>query len=145
MFFKSLAAAACLALTASAQSIQIGAPKEGATIHPGKNFTVEVDRPNSLTGSHEVAIVIAVQSCEKINCTEFAPTEVLGSILYSGPYNPQYQSGSAQALPPHQNFSFPLPQGMPHGNARLSVTHLSLVGAGPFALCETKNVSIVVG
>jgi len=145
MFFKSLAAAACLLLSVSAQSIQIGSPQPGDLIHPGKNFTIEVDRPNSLTGSQEVALVIAMQNCDKTNCTQFTSTEYLQHVLYFGSYNPQYQSGPGQGKPPHQNFSVVVPLGFGQGKSRISVTHLSLVGASPFALYETRNVTVTVG
>jgi hypothetical protein len=85
---------------------------------------------NSLTNSHEVAIVIGLQSCVSNLCAEYAPGDYLGSLLYSGPFNPQYAAGQAQ-LPPHQNFTVTVPSYISKGAARLSVAHWSLFGVSP--------------
>jgi hypothetical protein len=82
---------------------------------------------NSLTGSHEVAIVIGLQSCVSNLCADFAPSDYLGSLLYSGPFNPQYAAGQAQK-PPHQNFTVTVPSYISKGAARVSVAHWSLIG-----------------
>ncbi|KAH9841939.1 uncharacterized protein C8Q71DRAFT_355764 [Rhodofomes roseus] len=145
-----LSAASLVALT-FAQGIDIGAPLAGSAILPGQNLTVEVDRPNSLTGSEEVAIVISIVPCETSTCN--SPTEdistnlgPLGVILYNGPYNPQYDSVSPpDHKPPHQNFTVQVPSWYRSGDSvALAVTHISLVSAGPWVLLEFKNVSLVV-
>jgi hypothetical protein len=82
---------------------------------------------NSLTGSHEVAIVIGLQSCVSNLCADFAPSDYLGSLLYSGPFNPQYAPGQAEK-PPHQNFTVTVPSYISKGAARVSVAHWSLIG-----------------
>lgn len=80
---------------------------------------------NSLTGSQEVAVVIAMNSCTSTSC--LSPDEVMGHVLYNGPYDPQYQTGEEEK-PPHQNFTVTVPSSMTSGPVILSVTHLTLVG-----------------
>jgi len=46
---------------------------------------------NSLTGSEEVAIVIAINSC---TTTCPSPMNVLGEVLYNGLYKPQLTATS---------------------------------------------------
>ncbi|KAF7428750.1 hypothetical protein PC9H_007982 [Pleurotus ostreatus] len=124
-----------------AQSIMIGFPKPSANITAGSNFTVEVDRPNSLTGSTEVGIAINIQPCAaRGEC--IPPEDLLGFTLYAGSYNPQFHTNVSFGLPPHQNFTVALPSSFAKGTALLSVTHLSLVGAGPFPLFEIRNATV---
>lgn len=128
---RSLFTLAALVATAFAQGIAIGGPLEGSSISPGSNITVEVDRPNTLTGSQEVAIVIGLLSCaSRGTCDTFDVTEVIGSILYVGPYAPAYQPATPGIAwkPPYQNFSVQVPVGIPKGPASLTVSHFSLVG-----------------
>jgi len=138
MFAAALAS--LLATSAAAQGIQIGAPVDGSSVQAGQSLVVEVDRPDTLTGSQEVAIVIAINNCDS---TCRSPSDVLGHILYTGPYNPQFQSGSG-GKPPYQNFTVDLPSSLTQGKAILSVTHLSLVGAGPFPLFQIVNSTVNV-
>ncbi|KAJ8696955.1 hypothetical protein PTI98_006774 [Pleurotus ostreatus] len=121
-----------------AQSIMIGFPKPSANITAGSNFTVEVDRPNSLTGSTEVGIAINIQPCAaRGEC--IPPEDLLGFTLYAGSYNPQFHTNVSFGLPPHQNFTVALPSSFAKGTALLSVTHLSLVGVSllSFLCCTT--------
>ncbi|KDQ51227.1 hypothetical protein JAAARDRAFT_163825 [Jaapia argillacea MUCL 33604] len=141
MFMKFFLVVATLALSAIAQTINIGAPAEGSTVCAGCNINVEVDRPNSLSGSEEVAIVIAMRSCNSGGC--ISPESALGTVLYAGPYNPQY-SATPDWKPPHQNFTVEVPTFFITGKATLSVTHLSLVGAGFTPVLEFKNVTVNV-
>ncbi|EIN13077.1 hypothetical protein PUNSTDRAFT_98137 [Punctularia strigosozonata HHB-11173 SS5] len=145
--FKSLSVvtALALALGIAAQSIDIGYPTAGLALVPGQNFTVEVDRPDTLTGSTEVAVVIGLRSCgTQPSCDAVSAQEDIGSILYNGPYNPVFtlDDPATRFKPPHQNFTVTVPPAEISGLAVLSVTHLSLVGAGPFALLETKNITV---
>ncbi|KAI0075758.1 hypothetical protein K474DRAFT_1559154, partial [Panus rudis PR-1116 ss-1] len=135
-----------LAASAFAQRIAIGAPADQASISPGQSITVEVDRPNSLTGSQEVAIAITLVSCTSFpdgQCGSVDTSQRLGTTLYSGSYNPQYQQG-AFSKPPHQNFTVTVPETIAQGQASLSVVHLSLVGAGPFPFLEVANRTLNV-
>lgn len=174
-----------------AQSIDIGPPLPGTIVTPGQNITVEVDKPvrsasalrfyfyfgaaidcvlqNSLTGSDDVAIVIAMRSCATLptgSCADFDVSQALGIILYQGPYTPAYQNVSGQGYkPPYQNFTVTVPSSLEAGEAVLSVTHLVLTGvsiwtcltdcssitdglsffsvqAGPYPYLEVKNVTV---
>ncbi|EMD40034.1 hypothetical protein CERSUDRAFT_81333 [Gelatoporia subvermispora B] len=146
--FKSVVFALGLAASVLAQNIQIGGPAEFASITAGSNITVEVDRPDSLTGSQEVAIVIALNSCSghpDNSCASFDVTQDLGHILYSGPYDPEFHQGAGLPnKPPYQNFSVQVPSNLPAGEAALTVSHFSLVGAGPFPFFEVKNITLTV-
>ncbi|KAL0952095.1 hypothetical protein HGRIS_008728 [Hohenbuehelia grisea] len=126
---------------AVAQNAFIGAPSEGASIKADSYFTVEVDRPNSLTGSEEIAVAISLLHCGGDSCPP--PTDVLGTTLYKGPYSPQLHS-ETQSKPPYQNFSVYLPYNFQKGKAQLSVSHLTFIGAGPFPFFEVKNTTINV-
>ncbi|KAK7681673.1 hypothetical protein QCA50_015407 [Cerrena zonata] len=141
---KSFFVLAALATSALAQRIAIGIPTDRQEIPAGSNFTVEVDRPNSLTGSTEVAIAIGLASCSRFpggSCASLDPSELLGTILYAGPYSPQLSNSSK---PPHQNFTVTIPNDFPHGDASFTVSHFSLVGAGPFAFFETQNTTVQI-
>ncbi|KAJ8515600.1 hypothetical protein ONZ45_g7019 [Pleurotus djamor] len=128
--------------TALAQSALIGYPLPGDTISAGSNITIEVDRPNSLTGSTEVGISLSLQSCPpERGC--IASTDLLGPTLYAGSFHPDF-SVSAPGKPPHQNFTVTIPSSFVKGTALLSLCHFSLVGAGPFPLFETRNVTLNV-
>ncbi|KZT02184.1 uncharacterized protein LAESUDRAFT_763122 [Laetiporus sulphureus 93-53] len=141
---KSLFVLGCLALSAFAQNIAISAPAAGDTVSAGSNITVRVDKPATLTGSTDVAIAICLKSCAGYTggCASFDTTEVLGDILYTGPYDPIYGSGDWY---PFQNFTVQVPAGMESGEASLSVTHLVLVGAGPMPIMQVANETIIIG
>lgn len=90
-------------------------------------------RQNSLTGSNEVAIAIAVRGCPPTGCID--PAEAMGILLYDGPYNPQYPTNHAPQDVPQQNFTVNLPDALQRGQqALISVAHFSLYGVSPFLL-----------
>ncbi|KAF4617367.1 hypothetical protein D9613_006158 [Agrocybe pediades] len=128
-----------LSISALSQTIAIGAPADLSSVHAGSNLNVEVDRPNSLSGSTEVAIVIAINSCHNTTCVP--PDAILGSILYNGPYKPALQN-AAPFKPPHQNFTVKIPESLQKGRAQLAVYHVALIGAGPAPFTETRNVTL---
>ncbi|KAF9485771.1 hypothetical protein BDN70DRAFT_847172 [Pholiota conissans] len=84
--------------SALAQTVAIGFPFDGASVKAGKNITVEIDRPDTLSGSTEVAVVLGLVSCPNSACPP--PGEILGSILYNGPYNPPVPSMMIYYMPP---------------------------------------------
>jgi hypothetical protein len=49
----------------------------------------------------------------------------MGTILYQGPFDPQYHESSQ---PPYQNFTVRLPNLIAPGNAQINVAHAALVG-----------------
>ncbi|KAG2036519.1 hypothetical protein BDR03DRAFT_898406 [Suillus americanus] len=122
---------------AAAQQVFIMTPLAGTSVSPGKNITVTIGKPDSLSASEEVAVVIAIRSCAWNICVPQA--EALGEILYSGPFNPH-----TNFKQPSQDFNIRIPQSMSNGSALLTVTHFALIGAGPRPWMELKNVSVVV-
>ncbi|KAF8260455.1 hypothetical protein EI94DRAFT_1748330 [Lactarius quietus] len=130
MKFASFLTLASLAVSAAfAQTIKIGYPHHHTHIIPGKNLTVQVERPDTLTPSQDVAI----------------PSDVLGTTLYAGPYNPQFPTFQTPHNDPQQNFTVTVPSSFKaHHMAQLAVSHLTLVGAGPAPLFEIKHVTLKV-
>ncbi|KAJ4485778.1 hypothetical protein J3R30DRAFT_1407151 [Lentinula aciculospora] len=118
-----------------AQSAQIGAPQEGSSVAAGSNFTMMIEKPNSLSGSQDIAIVVGL-----------APGDVdsgLGEILYQGPFNPQYATPPG-TLPPHQNYSLQIPASFAAGKATLGVAHFSLIGAATLPNLEIFNTTLTI-
>ncbi|KZT19187.1 hypothetical protein NEOLEDRAFT_1142357 [Neolentinus lepideus HHB14362 ss-1] len=123
-----------------AQSVAIGYPSAGSTISPSSNFTVEIDRPKSLTGSTEVSLIISLRPCA---ASDGSICEEMVTVLYNGGYNLQY-SDTGEEKPPHQNFSVAVPQGLEAGYALLSVGHVALVGAENSPMFEVVYVDVQI-
>ncbi|KAF7304334.1 hypothetical protein HMN09_00835200 [Mycena chlorophos] len=141
--FSSLAFSALAVSSAYAQGIRIGAPVDGATVSAGSTLVVDIDRPNTLTPSTEIAIVIGLSSCaSSTGCP--APEDSMGTALYNGPFDPQYQDDGASPNYPHQNFTVTIPANTEKGQAQLNVAHFALVGAVQYVLTQTRNVSLTV-
>ncbi|KAF7377915.1 hypothetical protein MSAN_00215300 [Mycena sanguinolenta] len=116
-----------LLATAFAQGADIGAPADGSTVRRGSKIIVEIDRPDTLTGSTEIAIVIGFLFCGQSLTSQCPPpSEILGTILYNGNYTPEFHTGVMK--PPHQNFTVKVPSSASLGKAQLGVAHFSLVG-----------------
>ncbi|KAA8648469.1 hypothetical protein EYZ11_007703 [Aspergillus tanneri] len=131
---------ASLTAGALAQNAAIGLPKAQESIQAGaNNLVVQVQRPNTLTGSEEVAVVIGIQSCADSPCRD--PKDVMGHILYNGPFKPVYHEAS---LPPYQNFTVTVPKSVGAGKAVIGVAHVALVGAGPFPMLQTLEQSVQI-
>ncbi|KAG6887339.1 hypothetical protein C0995_015968 [Termitomyces sp. Mi166 len=128
--------------TVKAQSIVIGYPADGASVTPGSNLTVEIDRPDTLTGSTEVAVVIGVISCPTSGCRSVG--DGVGTVLYNGGYDPQFHTTAPVSKPPHQNFTIAIPSTLPKGKAQLGVVHTTLIGALLFPFLETRNITLNV-
>jgi len=136
---KSLFALSLFATAAFAQNAALGAPMFNQTVSPGSDLIVQVQRPNSLTGSEEVAVVIGLQSCPNRPC--IPPSDLLGDILYNGPFKPVYHE---VYLPPYQNFTVQIPSTFSAGTALIGVAHVTLVGAGLYPYLETLNRTITI-
>ncbi|KAH7910768.1 hypothetical protein BJ138DRAFT_1152242 [Hygrophoropsis aurantiaca] len=139
MMFKSILTVPLFAALALAQGAVIGYPPQGTSVSPGSSLTVQVERPNSLTGSEEVAVVIGIQSCATRAC--ISPAEYMGSILYNGPFAPQYYDPED---PPYQNFTVQIPSTLASGTALIGVAHLTLTGAGLYPFLEVLNRTITI-
>ncbi|KAI9567203.1 hypothetical protein HD554DRAFT_2039704 [Boletus coccyginus] len=137
--FKSLFSLSLFASTVFAQSALIGLPAYNQIVSAGCDFIVQVQRPNTLTGSEEVAVVIGLQSCPNSPCSP--PSDIMGTILYNGPFDPQYHEWY---LPPYQNFTVQVPSSVTAGTALIGVAHITLIGAGLFPYLETLNQTIII-
>ncbi|KAB8230223.1 uncharacterized protein BDW43DRAFT_170263 [Aspergillus alliaceus] len=130
---------ALLAAVASAQNAAIGFPKQGQEITPGDNLVVQVQRPNTLTGSQEVGVVIGLSSCASKPC--FSPQDSMGTVLYNGPFKPVYHETSQ---PPYQNFTVQIPDSAVKGDAQINVAHVAIVGASAWPYLDLLNQTVVV-
>ncbi|KAF8688703.1 hypothetical protein AX14_013763 [Amanita brunnescens Koide BX004] len=128
-----------LATLSLAQNTILSYPPQGKVVHPGENLTVVLERPNSLTNSFEVSVVISIVSCAQSPC--LPPSDVLGYVMYQGPYKPMYHQPE---YPPHENFTVTIPSGFQKGPAQLNVAHFALVGAGPYPWLELHNTTLIV-
>ena len=91
----------------------------------------------TLSSSQEVAIAIGFWPCNGA-CNETDVTQVLGSLAYSGPYNPQL-TGEAWK-PPYENFTVTVPSHfVPGSEVSLNVAHFSLIGVRP---CRVSAVAV---
>ncbi|KAL4807460.1 hypothetical protein BDV18DRAFT_135397 [Aspergillus unguis] len=133
-----LAVLASLAATALAQNVFVSLPG-GNKLTPGEDIIVQVTRPNSLTGSTDLAVAIGLQSCPSNPCLE--PSSTLGTLLYNGSYTPQYHEWNKQ---PYENFTVTVPETTPKGNGQIGVAHFALVGASNWPLLQTPSANVTI-
>lgn len=69
-------------------------------------------------------MVIALKSYTAGICQ--SPADLLGIILYNGPFNPVLSEDASK--PPHENFNVTIPDSIEKGLAQLGVVHFSLIG-----------------
>ncbi|KAI0366682.1 hypothetical protein BV20DRAFT_638057 [Pilatotrama ljubarskyi] len=123
----------------------IRAPPPRSTFSPGEQFVVDVDRPDTLTGSQEVSVAIGLLSClgqaPPGTCDGINTAEEIGTSLYAGPYTPQLRPGGSDLF---QNFTVTVPVGFQKGAAALSVAHFSLVGARNWPTLEILNETVFI-
>lgn len=132
---KYLAVLAACAATVLAQGINIAAPAPNSSVYPGQWITVEIDKENFIQSSTEVGLVLSMAPCPTTGCS----ANVLGSILYNGPYNPQPHPEPAGGKPHYQNFSVPVPTWFSPGETvSLIATRFYLIGAGPVPTYDTR-------
>ncbi|KAF5352230.1 hypothetical protein D9757_009507 [Collybiopsis confluens] len=130
-----------------AQNALILAPADRTQVTAGSTFNVSIAQPDSNSSWKNVAIVVGL-----LNCAQFSsdgkclgPSQELGTILYSGPFNPAFTTDpGTRGLPPHQNFTFTVPSDFEHGDSQLGVALFDLVGALLFPSLQTFNTTIVV-
>ncbi|KAI2713380.1 hypothetical protein CBS147332_5120 [Penicillium roqueforti] len=136
---KSFFSVTLFIAAAIAQSATIGLPTENQEINPGTEVVVQVQRPNSLSGSTEVGIAIGLSSCASAPCR--SAEDILGTILYNGPFSPVYHETN---LPPYENFTITVPASATVGKSQINVAHAALIGAGPSAFLESFNQTVFV-
>ncbi|RDW56680.1 uncharacterized protein DSM5745_06170 [Aspergillus mulundensis] len=140
---KSLTLTTLTALTTTlvptlAQNAGLNLPS-GPELKAGSDVIVQVTRPNSLTGSTELAVAIGLQSCPNSECIE--ADETLGTVLYHGAFNPVYHE---YYLPPYENFTVSVPEGVSKGKAVVGVAHVALVGASNWPFLEVLNKTVTI-
>ncbi|KAF8119433.1 hypothetical protein EV363DRAFT_1384175 [Boletus edulis] len=126
------------AVSVLGQTIELGAPTNGAVLHQGKNFTAQVIQPASLASCIQVGIALAIDSCNNGVCPQ--PADQLGNVLYAGPWNPTAHSPASGGF--YQNFTLQVPTFMNTGPAIFTLTHLCLLGAAPFPFLEFRNATV---
>lgn len=70
-----------------------------------------------------MGVAIGLSSCQSSPCRN--ADEVLGTILYNGPFDPQYHENS---LPPYENFTVRVPSDAVSGRSQINVAHAALIG-----------------
>ncbi|KAJ6494013.1 hypothetical protein C8R47DRAFT_1043727 [Mycena vitilis] len=124
-----------------AQGIRIAAPANGATVSAGSAIVVDVERPDTLTPSTQLALAIGFSPCNSGACR--TPLEELDTVLYNGTFDPQFRDDGDRNRP-HQNFTVTIPVSAPRGTALLSVINFSLVGAVSVPLLQALNITVQV-
>ena len=59
----------------------------------------------TLSSSQEVAIAIGLWPCGSAStnvCADMNVTQILGNVVYAGPYEPKLQQGQEGTKPPYQ-------------------------------------------
>ncbi|KAF8838363.1 hypothetical protein BDN67DRAFT_971643 [Paxillus ammoniavirescens] len=138
---KFISVAAVLATAVSSvfgQTITLGYPTNGAVLTPGQSFTAQVIQPESLASCIQVGIALAMDACSNGVCPQ--PTDQLGSVLYAGAWTPTAHSPGGF----YQNFTLQVPEYLSAGPAIFTLTHLCLLGAGPYPFLEFRNASVTI-
>ncbi|KAJ3777159.1 hypothetical protein FB446DRAFT_718867 [Lentinula raphanica] len=145
-FFCSLFSLLALATTAAmAQNAYILSPEDLTQVSAGSSFNVSIGQPDSNSSWKNVAIVIALLNCNEYSSGCMGPAEELGTVLYSGPYDPQFTNEPGTGgLPPHENFTLTIPSDFEKGQSQLGVALFDLVGALLFPSLQTFNTTIIV-
>ncbi|KAJ0414818.1 hypothetical protein BJY00DRAFT_18836 [Aspergillus carlsbadensis] len=135
---KTFAILTTLAATALAQNVFVNLP-EGSTLEAGSEAIIQVTRPNSLTGSREIAVAIGIQPCNGGRCLPAEST--LGTVLYNGPFTPDFHESNGL---PYENFTVTIPADLATGSALVGVAHAALVGASNWPFFEVVNTTATV-
>ncbi|KAF8508716.1 hypothetical protein BU17DRAFT_70716 [Hysterangium stoloniferum] len=140
MKFSHLFGSLVLVGVAAAQAFNIAAPVSGQNLKSGKTFTVEVDQPVSAGVFIPVSVVIGLQRCGASPCPADDNNGILGQILFAGDYSPTRHENFK---PPYQNYTLTIDD-ITSGSAVLHVVQLALIGAGPFPILTSKNVTVSI-
>ncbi|EIW76491.1 hypothetical protein CONPUDRAFT_158509 [Coniophora puteana RWD-64-598 SS2] len=141
-FFSDLISVAFIAGSALAETIELAYPTTGTTITRGKTLTVEVQRPLAPMGCYELGIGLTITSCATALSCPHPEAGPLGSVLYTGPFNPTaHQQGGY-----YQNFTVTIPDTdfLATGPGLFVLTHACLLGAGPYPLMESRSVDVTI-
>ncbi|OJT09101.1 hypothetical protein TRAPUB_14428, partial [Trametes pubescens] len=113
--------------TAFAQSVAILSPPAGATLAPGNDFVVDVDKADSLSPSQDVSVAIGIISCgSETPCEGLgASSGILGNVIHMGDFSPQLRPNSTHLF---QNYTVQVPSAMESGPAVLTIAHFYLLG-----------------
>ncbi|KAK7440586.1 hypothetical protein VKT23_016934 [Stygiomarasmius scandens] len=141
-FFAPLVFVAAMASSALGQSVEFGAPANGASVSAGTNITVEVDVPTPPTPFQDVSVAIGLTMCEQFTCGN--PQELMQFLLFAGPFNPE-RDPQARTKPAHQNFTVTLPSGQ-SGPAQLGVVHFTLgrEAAGFTSILNSNSINLTL-
>ncbi|KAF8552435.1 hypothetical protein OG21DRAFT_1486191 [Imleria badia] len=138
--FARFLCATALAGAVVAQSIFIAQPAANTNVTAGSDIIVQLDKPMVLTGSEDIAVVIGIFPCTYAASACPDVTDVLGDILYSGPYTASLIPG---AWNPYENFTVTIPSWY-SGRVQLGVAHFYLLGAGFSAELQFANTTLNV-
>jgi len=140
---KSILVAASFAAAAFAQGVFIAQPTPDTHIFPGGQLTVEVDKPDSLSGSKDVSVEISIAEigCANPVCVEFPGP---ATVLFDGPYTPVMSNPHSTTL--IEDYTVTIPSSFQQGDvALLIVKHTVLIGAGEnISSVDSHNVTLFV-
>ncbi|KAJ8090149.1 hypothetical protein PM082_018734 [Marasmius tenuissimus] len=139
---SSAALSAVLLTSTLAQQADIRYPPAGFRVSAGQSITVQVERAPFQSSATEVAIVLGYKPCGAFPCIP-PPDGGIGTVLYSGPFNPQY-TNPRNGQNPHQNYTVTIPEWATPGTSFLSLVHYSLIGAGLLPWMESKGITLTV-
>ncbi|KAG9317871.1 hypothetical protein JVU11DRAFT_2099 [Chiua virens] len=124
--------------TVLGQTIELGSPSNGDVLCAGQNFTAQVIQPESMASCIQVGIALAMDTCGNGVCPQ--PSDQLGDVLYAGPWTPTAHAPGGF----YQNFTLQVSEYMTAGPAIFTLTHLCLLGGGPYPFLEFRNASITI-
>ncbi|TBU42877.1 hypothetical protein BD309DRAFT_991377 [Dichomitus squalens] len=141
---NSLLVLASFVAAVAAQGVKIVAPAANTTLTLGETFVIDVERPDSLTGSRDVSVAIGLLSCvdraPSGTCDDIDSAWMMGDILYAGPYHPVAPVGTNE----YENFTVTVPGDFQPGPAVLAVAHFALVGELFWPYLEVLNETIFI-
>ncbi|GJJ14726.1 hypothetical protein Clacol_008993 [Clathrus columnatus] len=102
-------------------------------------FTIQVALPGTISPSQTVSIAIGLQHCGSKPCPVADDDEILGEILFAGDFKPKRGDPT---MPAYQNFTFNASDVTSSGHATIHIAQFFLLGAGPSATLDIRNVSV---
>jgi len=132
--------------TTLAQHVVIASPIYGTDLPRSGYTTIDLERPFSVVPNlQEIGVVIGLASCSsRHSCALTSATDAIGTVLYSGQWNPQPSDSTPQPASFGQKVNVSIPSSFPVGPAILSLTHAAIAGQGPSPFFEMSNVTVNV-